>query len=162
MTVNTLLSHNHFSPHCPASDVSVETMQMYSVPMVQIWVGSSQIQSWWNETELSVDGVEMGIWPGICFCHVCLYIHEPTRACVSCLLIKQCFPSAWCRQLSFSVTIKRSRIKCCCVSIGFSHQFLQGFLTNSGVKLLPQGHPSLQPTDIGATNCAHPHVWTQA
>lgn len=138
----------------PVSDISVAICagcSFLSSVEYQIWVGSSQIQSWWNETELS-DGVEMVSWPGIFF------VMSPSIK----MNKATCFPSVWCREMSISVAIKRFQMKRRCAVIGFSHQFLQEFLTNSGVKLLHPRHPSLQPPNRDTTNCAHPLVCRQA
>lgn len=157
MQVNTQFSPDHprhtsqWYICCDNAKILFAGCSFLSSVEYQIWVGSSQIQSWWNETGLS-DGVEMVSWPGIFF------VMSPGIKMNKVMR----FPSVWCREMSISVTIKRLEMKRSCAVAGFSHQILQEFLTNSGAKLLHPRHPSLCAPNAVTTNCEHAHGCTQA
>lgn len=91
MQVNTLFSPDHprhtsqWYICCDNAKILFAGCSFLSSVEYQIWVGSSQIQSWWNETELS-DGVEMVSWPGIFFGHVSLYKDEQSNAFSFCVM----------------------------------------------------------------------------
>lgn len=111
--------------------------------------------------ELSLAGVvEMGSWPSILFS--CLPAHtQPTCVHVfSVFLQNNVFSQRVMWRNEHCCSYQRFPIKRCRVVVRFFRQFLQEFLTNSGMRLLHPKHPSFRPANVDTTNSVHQHTYT--